>query len=74
MPSKYYRKHDGYYDRKPILQFRMNGDFVKRWPNAHKIQRDTGMDRNSILRACKGVQKRAYWFIWRFEIELFPEK
>lgn len=63
----YVRKHKNYYDRRPILQFKMNGEFIKEWKNAHIIQRHLGFDRNAILRCCKGKQKKSYWFIWKFK-------
>lgn len=66
MPQ-YVRKHKESYNRIPILQFKMNGEFVKEWKNAHIIQRELGFDRNAILRCCKGKQKRSYWFIWKFK-------
>jgi hypothetical protein len=64
---QYTRKHSNYYDRKPILQFKMNGEFIKEWKNSHVIQRELGFDRNAILRCCKGKQKKSYWFIWKFK-------
>jgi len=64
---KYVRKHEGHYDSKIIIQYKMNGEFIREWKNSHVIQRELGFDRNAILRCCKGKQKRSYWYIWKFK-------
>lgn len=64
---KYVRKHEGHYDRRAILQYRMDGEFIREWKNSHVIQRELGFDRNAILRCCKGKQHRSYWYVWKFK-------
>lgn len=65
--TKYIRKHKNSYNRIPILQYKLNGEFIKEWKNAHVIQRELGFDRNAVLRCCKGKQKRSYWYVWKFK-------
>ena len=67
MPSKYIRKRKDNYNKKPIVQQSMDGKFIREWESANKIQRELGFDRNSILRCCKGLQQKSYWYKWSFK-------
>jgi hypothetical protein len=67
MPRKYIRKTKDKYDRKSIMQLKMNGEFIKEWKTAAEACRALEFDKSAVLRACKGKQKRAYWFKWKFK-------
>lgn len=51
----------------PILQYNLDGSFVKEWDNAHQAERGTGFFYIDILRACKGVYSQACGYIWKFK-------
>jgi hypothetical protein len=67
MPRKYVRKTTDKYNRKPVIQLKLNGEFVKEWKTAAEACNTLGLDKSAVLRACKGKQKRAYWFVWKFK-------
>lgn len=50
--------------KKPILQFDLNGNFIREWPSAM----DVGKVVNSTICKClKGKYKQAYGFIWKYK-------
>lgn len=55
--------------KKPILQFNINGEFIKEWDCANRIQIELGFESSSIGRVCKGKQKTAYGFKWRYKTD-----
>ena len=67
MPRKYIRTTKDKYDRKPVVQLKMNGELVKEWKTVAEVCRTNNFDKSAVLRACKGKQKRAYWFRWQFK-------
>ncbi len=69
----YIRKCIDKYNRKPVLQFKLNGEFVKEWKTVGEIYREFGMDKSAILRCCKGKQKKSYHFIWKFKDDNIKE-
>lgn len=51
-------------NKKPILQYTLDGDFVREWPSAT----DVGKDVNANITHCaKGKQKTAYGYIWKYK-------
>lgn len=49
---------------KPILQFDLDGNFVKEWESAT----DVGKEVMSNIRNClRGEQKTAYGYVWKFK-------
>jgi hypothetical protein len=73
MPKAYKRITEGKYDRKKICQYNQTGELVREWDNATQINNELGFDKSAILRCCKGVQKKSYWYIWKFKEEIYPE-
>lgn len=53
--------------KKPILQFDMNGDFIKEWDSVSRIKRELSFDRKTIKQACNGIYKQAYGFVWKYK-------
>ena len=50
--------------KKPILQYTLNGEFVREWPSA----RDVGQEvRANIVHCLKGRNKTAYGYIWKYK-------
>lgn len=52
---------------KPVLQFDLNNNFIKEYPSTHQAERETGFNNGNISACCKGKQKTAYNFIWRYK-------
>ena len=51
----------------PVIQKKLNGEFVAEYPSAKGAARITGFQKSSILRAAKGLYKQAYGFKWGFK-------
>ena len=41
---------------KPVLQFTLDGEFVREYPSTHECERN-GFDHSGVIRCCKGKQK-----------------
>lgn len=52
---------------KPVLQFNLDGTFVKEWKSSYQIQRILGYKNQNINSCCHGKTKWAYGFIWKFK-------
>ena len=48
---------------KPILQFDLDGNFVKEWPCAADVGREL---QTNICKCLKGKYKQAYGYIWKY--------
>lgn len=53
---------------KPVLQFDLNGNLIRRWDCAKDIKRELGFNDSSIVKVAKGKQKTSYGFIWKYNI------
>ncbi|MEK6479599.1 NUMOD1 domain-containing DNA-binding protein [Catalinimonas sp. 4WD22] len=51
---------------KKILQYDLNGNLIKEWPNPYQVKKELKIHNTSVLRCCKGEQKTSYGFIWKF--------
>lgn len=51
---------------KPVDQFTLDGQFVKRWSSTRETARELGLKQPGISRCCNGKRKTAGGFIWRF--------
>lgn len=66
-------KENGLYERfskersKPIKQYNLNGDFIKEWSSIWVAGNETGYAMSAIRRCCKGKQKTAYGYLWRYK-------
>lgn len=54
---------------KPILQFSLDGKFIKEWPSSMEIQRKLGFSANSIREAIRLNYKQMSGFIWKHKYE-----
>jgi len=55
----------------PILQYDLNGIFVKEWDGIVDATKSIGGHSTNIMRCCQGKFKQAYGFIWKYK---HPEK
>lgn len=61
--GKYGKEH---HSSKPVLQFDLDGNFIKEWECTRQIERELGISRGNISSCCLGNYKTAYSFIWRY--------
>ena len=52
---------------KPVLQFTLDGDFIREWPSTKEIERQLGFDHSAVGRCCLGKQKSSYGYIWKYK-------
>jgi hypothetical protein len=53
---------------KPIVQYDLDGNFIKEWGSATIVQNELGFNKSNICNCCTGKLKYAYGFIWRYKI------
>lgn len=59
--------------KKPILQYNLNGDFIKEWSCKKEIQKELDYCEASILACCKNEIKQSYGFQWKWKLnDNFP--
>lgn len=58
--------------RKPVLQYDLEGNFVKEWDSLKEanIALNKHIYSRGISNCCKGIQKHAYNFIWKFKKDI----
>ena len=49
---------------KPILQYTLDGEFVKEWPCAYDVGKEVS---SNIVNCLKGRYKTAYNYIWKYK-------
>jgi len=54
---------------KKILQYDLNGNFIREWSSAIEIERQLGFCRTGITYCCKNKRKTAYGYIWKYKEE-----
>lgn len=52
---------------KPILQYTLDGVFIKRWDGASEAAKHIQKHPAGITECCRGIRKHIYGFIWRHE-------
>lgn len=52
---------------KPILQFDLNGNFIKEYPSAREVCRQTGFSQGNVCYCCRGITKTSYGYVWKFK-------
>lgn len=58
------RRND--YRSKPVIQI-LNGKIINEFPSAMEAQRQTGFKQGTISNCCRGNQKIAYGFVWKYK-------
>ena len=51
---------------KPVLQYDLQGNFIKEWASAMECGRN-GFQQGNIIRCCRGKYKQHKGFIWKFK-------
>lgn len=54
---------------RPIIQYSLDGTFIKEWESATKAAEVLGTSRKNIQGVCAGKRKTANNFIWRYKFE-----
>lgn len=55
---------------KPVLQFDLQNNFIKEWESAKEASISIGRPKSDDIGACcRGRQKTAFGFIWKFKLE-----
>lgn len=54
---------------KPISQFDKNNNFIADWQYINQARDYLGIDPSTIIRCCKGKQKTAGGFVWKYKGE-----
>lgn len=54
---------------KAVLQYDLEGNFIKEWVTTMEIQRQLNYHRSNISNCCNGLVKTAYNYIWRYKNE-----
>lgn len=56
--------------RRPVLQYTLNGEFIKEWESATAFVATLGIKQGNgtnILKACKGIYKQAFGYKWKLK-------
>lgn len=52
---------------KPVLQLDRNGNFVREWPSARKVEEELGINDGNISSCCSGKLKTAGGYLWKYK-------
>lgn len=52
---------------KPILQFTLDGEFIREWKSCYEVQRKLGYRQSYTNACCREKYKQAYGFIWKYK-------
>lgn len=52
---------------KPVIQYTLEGQYVKRWNSTREVQRELGYKQTAISRCCCGKCKQRYGYHWEYE-------
>ena len=69
IPSTLGRRGYDWPVRKDIIQYTIDGEFIKEYPSAVEASRDTGIGRSNINSVCCGRTKTAGGFAWKHKKE-----
>ena len=50
-----------------VLQYDLDGNFIKEWESAWHINQFYGFDRSAIARCCRGEYKQLRGYIWKYK-------
>ena len=53
--------------KKSVLQFDLQGIFIKEWDGFIDIKKELNYDQSTIRKCCKDLQKTAYGFKWKYK-------
>ena len=52
-------------DRKPVLQYTLDNQFIREWHSTREAERLLGYNSSNISKCCLGKQSSAYGYIWK---------
>lgn len=52
---------------KPIIQYDMDGNYLREWISATEAAKCLGKDKSNICICCKGRTKYAYGYMWKYK-------
>lgn len=52
---------------KKVIQYSLNGEFIKEWNSMHDVWRELGIRPSYICRCCKGLRNQTYGYIWKYK-------
>ena len=52
--------------KKPIIQYDLNGIFIKKWESACQVEKELNFDQSNIYHCCNGKYKQSYGFKWQY--------
>ena len=53
-------------DAKPVLQYDLDGNFIREWDSMADVERQTGISHTKICIVCQGKRKSTGGFIWKY--------
>jgi len=53
--------------KKPILQYTLDGEFIREWKSAKDVENKLGLDRKNISANLRKKTKYAYGYIWKYK-------
>lgn len=60
-PDSWFNSH-----RKPVLQFDLDGNFIRRWDSTSQAANELNVSNGYICETCNGKHKSAKGYIWRY--------
>ncbi len=54
---------------KSISQYDLQGNFIRDWDSALQAEQELNLSSGGIGACCRGIQKKAFGFIWKFKLE-----
>jgi len=55
---------------KAILQYDFNGNLVREYSSLREMSRETGYQRASVSKNCKGKTQHAYYYLWTYKDDI----
>ena len=65
--EKYRKSNTNGKKSKPVLQYTLEGEFVREWPSVMEIHRKLGYSQGNISSYCRGETNSSYGFIWKYK-------
>lgn len=58
---------------KPVLQYDLEGNFIKEWESGAAAAKFYNVDRTSLYRCCQGKFKKSAGFVWKYKQDVINE-
>ena len=52
---------------KPVIQYTVQGEYIREWPSVHEIERELGFSQGSISYCCKFNGNQSHGYKWRYK-------